>query len=200
MSELQYVEHNLGEAYVVGDHLALDLINTQAILHGQVYEFWHTDEDIVRWLARLGVMPKNSAPADVAPGILEQAKQLRQSARELIMQRKQDGSIGNPAMLNRFLRAYQSFPQLEVDGAGTPQLLTRTVENTEAQLLGQVALAVAQLLTEGDFDLVKKCEHPECVMWFYDRTKAHKRRWCSMAMCGNRYKAAQFRKRSAAAA
>ncbi|HEX8403835.1 MAG TPA: CGNR zinc finger domain-containing protein, partial [Duganella sp.] len=45
-----------------------------------------------------------------------------------------------------------------------------------------------------------QCEHPECILWFYDRTKSHKRRWCSMALCGNRYKAAQFRKRSQGAA
>jgi predicted RNA-binding Zn ribbon-like protein len=30
---------------------------------------------------------------------------------------------------------------------------------------------------------------------FYDRTKSHKRRWCSMALCGNRHKVAEFRKR-----
>jgi predicted RNA-binding Zn ribbon-like protein len=63
-------------------------------------------------------------------------------------------------------------------------------------LLGPLAQAVAQLLVDGDFDLVRQCEHPECVLWFHDRTKAHKRRWCSMALCGNRHKAARFRKRS----
>jgi predicted RNA-binding Zn ribbon-like protein len=63
-------------------------------------------------------------------------------------------------------------------------------------MLGQVAEAVAQLLVEGDATLVKQCEHLDCILWFYDRTKAHKRRWCSMATCGNRYKAAQFRKRN----
>jgi predicted RNA-binding Zn ribbon-like protein len=59
-----------------------------------------------------------------------------------------------------------------------------------------VAEAVAQLLVEGNVALIKQCEHPDCILWFYDRTKAHKRRWCSMALCGNRHKAAQFRKRS----
>jgi predicted RNA-binding Zn ribbon-like protein len=52
-------------------------------------------------------------------------------------------------------------------------------------------------LVAGDFSLIRRCEHPECVLWFYDRTKAHKRRWCSMALCGNRHKVAQFRKRKA---
>jgi len=75
--------------------------------------------------------------------------------------------------------------------------LSRISRSTSiGSLLGPVAEAVAQLLVEGNFDLVKQCEHPDCILWFYDRTKAHKRRWCSMALCGNRHKAAQFRKRS----
>ncbi len=52
-----------------------------------------------------------------------------------------------------------------------------------------------ELLVEGDFELVRNCEHPDCILWFYDRTRSHKRRWCSMATCGNRYKAARFRER-----
>ncbi|MFC4656205.1 MULTISPECIES: CGNR zinc finger domain-containing protein [Rheinheimera] len=51
-------------------------------------------------------------------------------------------------------------------------------------------------ILKGNAALVKQCEHPDCILWFYHRTKAHKRPWCSMALCGNRHKAAQFRKRS----
>jgi predicted RNA-binding Zn ribbon-like protein len=200
MSAIQTTERDLGDAYLlVGDHLALDLLNTQAILNGQVWEFWHEDADVLRWFEQVGVSPRTGTPALVTPGLRARAIALRETARALILQRKRDGTTGDPALLNSFLRAWQRFPQLAVDASGTPRLLERTSDNTDAQLLGEVAAAVARLLVEGDFELVKECEHPECVMWFYDRTKAHKRRWCSMALCGNRHKAAQFRKRSAAA-
>jgi predicted RNA-binding Zn ribbon-like protein len=58
-----------------------------------------------------------------------------------------------------------------------------------------VAEAVATLLAKGDFSLVRKCECPDCTLWFHDRTKSHHRRWCSMALCGNRMKVAAFRAR-----
>jgi predicted RNA-binding Zn ribbon-like protein len=58
-----------------------------------------------------------------------------------------------------------------------------------------VAEAVATLLAKGDFSLVRKCESPDCTLWFHDRTKSHHRRWCSMALCGNRMKVAAFRAR-----
>ena len=53
----------------------------------------------------------------------------------------------------------------------------------------QVALA--------DFRLIRGCEGPVCTLLFLDRTKAHGRRWCSMAVCGNRAKAAAHRARRA---
>jgi predicted RNA-binding Zn ribbon-like protein len=53
----------------------------------------------------------------------------------------------------------------------------------------------AELLCHGDFTQVRQCEHPDCTLWFYDRTNAHRRRWCTMALCGNRHKVAEHRKR-----
>jgi predicted RNA-binding Zn ribbon-like protein len=38
-------------------------------------------------------------------------------------------------------------------------------------------------------DRVKHCQNPDCVLWFFDTTRNGTRRWCSMAVCGNRMKA-----------
>jgi predicted RNA-binding Zn ribbon-like protein len=108
------------------------------------------------------------------------------------------GGTGDIGALDAYLHAYVSAPHLARDGAGG-LTLTRVVRaDPVAALLGPVAEAVAQLLVEVDVNLVRQCEHPDCILWFVDRTKAHKRRWCSMALCGNRYKAAQFRKKAGA--
>lgn len=47
-----------------------------------------------------------------------------------------------------------------------------------------------RLLAEAP-DRIKPCAHPHCVLWFYDTSKNGTRRWCSMAVCGNRTKAAR---------
>jgi predicted RNA-binding Zn ribbon-like protein len=60
-----------------------------------------------------------------------------------------------------------------------------------ALLAGQLA----DLVVREDPGLVKRCEGPGCVLWFVDRTKAHRRRFCSAATCGNRDKVAAFRAR-----
>ncbi|MBD2103918.1 CGNR zinc finger domain-containing protein [Leptolyngbya sp. FACHB-261] len=41
----------------------------------------------------------------------------------------------------------------------------------------------------GQITLLRCCEGANCTFWFHDRTKSHARRWCSMAICGNRAKA-----------
>jgi len=88
-----------------------------------------------------------------------------------------------------------SHPELVVDGAGKVRLERRRGQRTPLQLLAPVAEAAADLLANGDFDLIRKCEDASCTLWFYDRTKSHRRRWCSMAVCGNRHKVAAFRRR-----
>lgn len=55
--------------------------------------------------------------------------------------------------------------------------------------------AIANLLATAERSLVRRCESPVCTLLFYDRTKSHRRRWCSMAVCGNREKARNHRQR-----
>jgi predicted RNA-binding Zn ribbon-like protein len=52
-------------------------------------------------------------------------------------------------------------------------------------------LAAANLLDllETAPDRVKHCQNPDCALWFFDTTRNGTRRWCSMAVCGNRMKA-----------
>ena len=179
----------------VGDHLALDLLNTQARGANGTVEYWQSDDDVMGWLRQAGIAAP-SACID-RDSLLAEAMKLRSLARRLI-ERHKEGIAEDLSELNIYLHAYLSSPHLERISDGTLVLTYVTHGEGIDSLLGPIAQAVAQLLAEGDAGLIKQCEHPDCILWFYDRTKAHRRRWCSMAVCGNRYKAAQFRKKSQA--
>lgn len=182
-------------APMLGDHLAMDLLNTEALNEGLLVDFWQSDADVLQWLARYGIAPAADGQPPASGELLSRAKVLRALARQLITAVKQQQQP-DIRQLNQYLQCFYSVPQLVADADGILQLSRSARLDVLGSLLGPVAEAVAQLLVEGDFALVRQCEHPDCVLWFYDRTKAHKRRWCSMALCGNRHKAAQFRKRS----
>ena len=55
------------------------------------------------------------------------------------------------------------------------------------------ALAIAELLTGEDRKRIRKCGAGDCAVYFIDRSKGHRRHWCSMANCGNREKQRRWR-------
>ncbi|WP_406117337.1 CGNR zinc finger domain-containing protein [Streptomyces virginiae] len=42
---------------------------------------------------------------------------------------------------------------------------------------------------------IRKCANPPCPLHFLDTSRKGQRRWCSMAVCGNRAKARRHRTR-----
>jgi predicted RNA-binding Zn ribbon-like protein len=53
---------------------------------------------------------------------------------------------------------------------------------------------------DGSFHRLRECQDPSCPTVFYDRSKNHTAKWCSMASCGNRNKVRKFRERERAEA
>jgi predicted RNA-binding Zn ribbon-like protein len=188
-------DKNITTAPLLGDHLAMDLLNTEARSGDKIVDYWTSDADVLRWLRQNEIYPLTEQSSLAVGELLSQAKDLRALAHQLITTFKQQ-KTPDISELNIYLHSYVSAPHLKTDSDGKLVITRISRGDTLASMLGQVAEAVAQLLVEGDVALVKQCEHPDCILWFYDRTKAHKRRWCSMATCGNRFKAAQFRKRN----
>jgi len=65
-------------------------------------------------------------------------------------------------------------------------------------VLAPIARAAADLVIATDPARVRRCASHPCSRWFVDTSKGGRRRWCSMATCGNRAKAAKHRQRLAA--
>lgn len=65
-------------------------------------------------------------------------------------------------------------------------------------LLAAVARSAAEIIAEGPAARVRLCANPSCGLFFYDTSRTGKRRWCSMARCGNRHKVAAFAGRHSA--
>lgn len=58
-----------------------------------------------------------------------------------------------------------------------------------------VLRSAADLLTSGDLARVRECAADSCAWLFVDRSKNRSRRWCDMAVCGNRDKVRRHRRR-----
>ncbi|RPD94649.1 hypothetical protein BBB56_20300 [Candidatus Pantoea deserta] len=179
----------------IADHLALDFLNTVAQVENQPHDFFQTDADVIRWLNDVGYASHAGEVKTRSGALLKAARELRAVILHAVEQKK-NGGVWQTERLNHFLRSAISHPELTLNQQGQTEYHRVYASATPEQQLAPVAEQAADLLANGDFALVRNCEHPDCTLWFYDRTKAHRRRWCSMAVCGNRAKAARFRQMS----
>jgi predicted RNA-binding Zn ribbon-like protein len=97
--------------------------------------------------------------------------------------------------INRVLALRPTYRQVEMKGN---KFVSRhhTLSESARHPLVPVAESAVWLLEQGDTSLLRQCENPECVLFFYDTTKNKRRRWCSMDACGSRAKAAAYYRRS----
>jgi predicted RNA-binding Zn ribbon-like protein len=175
-------------------HPALDFMNARIRVDQEFVDCLESDEDVLAWLKQAG-FPIPAGGIRMEPSsLLRSARKLRESIRSLVEKRKA-GQGANPSILNGFLAASESYPQLVWSKSKSPRIDTVRRQNTSQSLLAPIAEAAAALLATADFELVKRCENEACDLWFYDQSKSHHRRWCSPRTCGNRHKVAAYRRR-----
>jgi predicted RNA-binding Zn ribbon-like protein len=67
-----------------------------------------------------------------------------------------------------------------------------------AGAMGRIVAALFAAMGDQDWSRLKLCGSQACRWAFYDRSRNHSSRWCTMASCGNRQKAKRFRARAKA--
>jgi predicted RNA-binding Zn ribbon-like protein len=69
-----------------------------------------------------------------------------------------------------------------------------------AGAMGRMVAALFAAMADEDWSRLKLCGSETCRWAFYDRSRNHSSRWCTMSSCGNRQKARRFRQRAKATA
>lgn len=176
----------------LADNLALDFINSEYGTGGDRHDCFEDDRSVIGWLETVGLVPKGT---QAPPELLGEARQLRDAARAVV-HAAMKSSEADLTVINRMLRTGCPETRLKWD-QDTQQYRVdvRSGGHSPAGLLWPVADALVKLLTHEKFEYVRQCEAHDCILLFHDLSKSHRRRWCSMATCGNRMKVATFRKR-----
>ena len=195
----------LNKAFFVGDHVALDFLNTIAAPRGEVIEFIPDGEAYLAWLVESALLDRTETHALLdrfgkprLDRVASEARELREWFRQVIPKlagtRPQAPTDEMIDTLNRILSSDYAYRQLE--RRDSHLVLRERCKITKVQqLLVPVAQKIAELFTYVDTVLIKRCSNPSCTLWFYDKTKAHRRLFCSTAVCGNRAKVAAYRER-----
>jgi predicted RNA-binding Zn ribbon-like protein len=133
---------------------------------------------------------------DAAQTLLARSTDLRDSLRKIFsaMVRKEALAPDWTEPINRILRVTEGHDELVYADSGWKlEFVAR--ESGLDWLLAAVARSAAEIIVEGAQARVRICANPVCGLFFSDHSRTHRRRWCSMAVCGNRNKVASFARR-----
>ena len=196
-------------AIFIADSLGLDFLNSIATPVDTPIDWLDSGDGFVKWLAQAELVPADALNAlneRAMPGELDRvagkARALREWCRGFV--RKHMGRPPTPEALhelgplNRLLERDETFSQISGCSDGDRDRLelrmTRRWRSPDSLLL-PIGEALARFVCEEDFADVRACEGHGCTLMFADRTRRRGRRWCSMAVCGNRAKQAAHRNR-----
>ena len=195
-------------AIFVGDALGLDFLNSIATPVDTPLDWIDDGEGYLSWLAQARLVPDEvlrDMRARALPGeldrVADQARSLREWFRGFVRRHKgrplTADALAELEPLNRLLERDEAFSRIVPlsTRAGPFELQPMRRWRTPDALLLPVGEALARLVCTEDFSYVKACEGPACTLLFADHTRGHGRRWCSMAICGNRAKQAAHRNR-----
>ena len=192
------------EPLFIGSHPAVDFLNTSLIPNGEQIEVIGDGRSLFAWLVAAKLIDEGQAGKLLrrlgvkgADAAASNARNLREWARAWL-ERWRDAPSRDYSVeidkLNRYLAMEVSRREIVRTDEGIELTTRLQVESTD-ELLALLAYQVATLITREDALLLKSCSGSGCTLWFLDRTKAHRRLFCSTATCGNRAKVAAFRDR-----
>jgi predicted RNA-binding Zn ribbon-like protein len=202
------------QAMFIADSRGLDFLNSIATPVDKPIEFIGCGEDFLTWLRDALLVPAGvlaTLQDRAVPGELDdvavQARALREWFRDFVVEYRGKPLPMNAARklepLNQLLARDEEFGQIvprdRRHGDEAPSQLKWEVQSrwhSPESLLIPIAKAMAELVCSEDFSNIKACQGHTCTLFFLDKTRARARRWCSMAICGNRAKQAAHRKRT----
>ena len=190
-------------ALLLGGRLAIDFANIPSYPGAPSEQLsW---EELIAFLQASNIVSAERASSllalsgsdpDAAQALLSRSVRLRDALRRAFgaMVRKEGIAREWAEPINQILRITEGHDEL-VFAESSWKMEFQAREGGLDWLLAAVARSAAEILVEGTEARLRICGNPACGLFFSDNSRTHRRRWCSMAICGNRHKVAIFARR-----
>jgi hypothetical protein len=213
-----FMPRKLPPAIFISGSPGIDFLNSVATPVDEVVEWIGNGEDFLDWLRQAGLLKakdisiiQSNFSAEELDRIALRARELREWFRHFVKEHQgkplSARALAKLGPLNDLLGLDQVFWSIVPGSAsdsdkntGSSPLMFRLRPQrrwrTPESVLAPVAEELARVICNLDFKNIKGCEGKKCTLVYYDGTRRHERRWCSMGICGNRAKQEAFRKRT----
>lgn len=175
---------------------ALDFVNTVELAHGEPVDHFSTTADAVAWLREHGLVHPEALDGSDDDALLARIRRARAALRELTDSTYEGRPPAETAIdeINRLLGACQVLQVVPTPGG--LRLDHRDVGDPIDGALARLAEPIVREIAAGRPERLRACADQACRWVFYDDSRTGRRRWCDMATCGNRAKAARHRART----
>jgi predicted RNA-binding Zn ribbon-like protein len=183
----------------VGNQLALDFLNTRPLVDGKLSELLADLHAVLRWFRAANLLTAKEfdsverqwSRTDRAHKTVQALHELREKLREEILAWEQGRAIhqSTVGLLNNLMANHPMRTRL-THGRNAPSIHQWFEVRQPEDLFAPLAHSAAALFSTADQKRVRKCA--QCVLHFQDTSKKGTRRWCSMQLCGNRWKVAAY--------
>ena len=182
-----------------------DFLNTDDLENGFPLDKLPTLDAALSWFVERGVIHSEGADrwralANAKPSAAEhelaRIHDVRTALREVAMSIAEERAPDAAALdtVNRALHARQVIELMP--GPDGLHVDHRHVGDPIDDALARLADPLVSELTGGHPERIRICDNDRCGWLFYDSSRTGRRRWCSMATCGNQAKAARHRARA----
>lgn len=189
----------------IGGSTAFDFMNTK-YRFGDYIEILDSPTSLLHWMVGAKLLNQDDLKiirekfcANDLNRLLADSLALREQMRNFTANFKEKGTEGiskeDMQYFNNIFRRGGSHLHAEINDKNSLKLTCIHEWNNVEEVLALIVESFIKTLSNENIELIKRCANPKCNLWFVDETKAHKRQWCSQAICGNRAKQAAFKKR-----
>jgi predicted RNA-binding Zn ribbon-like protein len=172
--------------------LVRQFINTADLAPGE--DEWSDLNALRAWLRKRQLIGTRER---LGGGDLERAMAVRETLRTVLEDRDRGEQVDAVAIGSLNALGTGALLRVTFDRDGLP--LLEPAAGGLDRALGELFAIVELAAADGSWSRLKVCADHGCRWAFYDHSKNRSRNWCNMAVCGNRAKARQYRRRQRSA-
>ncbi len=182
--------------FLLGGTAWINLVNTTYISQKEIVDILIEPTSTIQWLEENNLLRESDYLAleneEWLKSLIIELRLLRDLSKTILseLENQENLSLHVTEQLKSLTK--QVKVSLIIDSDSDKLKLVAEGRTPKDHVLYMIIHSIIQTLDTVPIQRIRNCEHAECRLYFVDTSKSGKRRWCSMELCGNRQKAAEF--------
>lgn len=182
--------------FLLGGTAWINLVNTMYISEKKIIDILTEPTSTLQWLEKNNLLRESDSLAlenvELLNSLIVELRSLREIGKIILSDLDQQENLSQNVTEQLKGLTKQVKVSLTIDSKSDKLKLFSEGITTKDHVLYMIIHSIIQTLDTIPIHRIRNCMHSQCRLYFVDTSKSGKRRWCSMELCGNRQKAAEF--------